>query len=68
MLQYTTIGNPKSLGIIVHHTDSLREFAYDRNSAIGRLSKGLDDAKKYNWKVVDMAKDWKVIHPYELKK
>lgn len=68
MLQYTSTGEGARFGLIVHHTDSIREVAYDRDSHIGKLSKGLDDADKYNWMVVDMAKDWKVVYPYELEK
>ncbi|PZX48527.1 HAD family hydrolase [Algoriphagus chordae] len=68
MLQYTSTGEGSRFGLIVHHTDSVREVAYDRDSHIGQLSKGLDDAAKYNWLVVDMQKDWKVIYPYELEK
>ena len=67
MLQYTSTGEGSRFGLIVHHTDSVREVAYDRDSHIGQLNKGLDDAAKYNWLVVDMQKDWKVIYPYELK-
>ncbi len=65
MLQWTTTasGYPR-FGMIVHHTDSLREWAYDRQSHIGRLEKGLDDAAKYNWRVVDMKEDWKRIYPF----
>ncbi|WBL43047.1 HAD family hydrolase [Algoriphagus halophytocola] len=66
MLQFTSTGDGARFGLIVHHTDSIREAAYDRESHIGQLSRGLDDAAKYNWLVVDMAKDWKVIYPYEL--
>jgi phosphoserine phosphatase len=62
MLQWTTTatGYPR-FGIIVHHTDSVREWAYDRGSHIGRLEKGLDDASKYNWLIVDMKNDWNEI-------
>jgi phosphoserine phosphatase len=62
MLQWTTTasGYPR-FGMIVHHTDSVREWAYDRTSHIGHLEKGLDDAAKYNWLVVDMKNDWKEI-------
>ncbi|WPR75245.1 HAD family hydrolase [Algoriphagus sp. NG3] len=67
MLQYTTTGEGTRFGMIVHHTDSVRESAYDRDSPIGHLAKGLDDAAKYGWLVVDMAQDWKVIYPYEFK-
>jgi phosphoglycolate phosphatase-like HAD superfamily hydrolase len=64
MLQWTTTasGYPR-FGMIVHHTDSVLEWAYDRQSHIGRLEKGLDDAAKYNWRMVDMKEDWKRIYP-----
>lgn len=67
MLQYTTAGEGPRFGLLLHHTDSVREFAYDRESHIGQLNKGLDDADKMGWTVIDMAKDWKVIYPFELK-
>lgn len=63
MLQWTTTGTGSRLGIIIHHTDSTREWAYDRNSHIGQLAKGLDDAPKYGWIVVDMKSDWKKVFP-----
>jgi hypothetical protein len=53
--------------MIVRHTDPQREFAYDRNSSIGKLDKGLNDAAKYNWLIVDMQKDWKIIFPEKKK-
>ncbi len=64
MLQWTTTatGYPR-FGMIIHHTDSVREWAYDRDSHIGKLEKGLDDAAKYNWKIVDMKEEWKNIYP-----
>jgi len=51
--------------MIVHHTDSTREVAYDRKSSIGRLEKGLDDAAKYKWQIVDMKTDWKKIFAWQ---
>ena len=68
MLQYTTIPRSKEdtmprLGLIVHHTDAEREFAYDRKSTFGHLDKALDEASKNGWVVVDMKKDWKKIYP-----
>ncbi len=64
MLQWTsTATSSPRFGMIVHHTDSVREWAYDRQSHIGNLEKGLDDAAKYNWVVVDMKGDWKKIYP-----
>lgn len=64
MLQWTSTktGYPR-FGMIVHHTDSVREWAYDRQSHIGNLENGLDDAAKYKWVVVDMKGDWKKIYP-----
>jgi hypothetical protein len=63
MLQWTTTatGYPR-FGMIIHHTDSVREWAYDRMSHIGHLERGLDDATKYNWLVVNMKNDWREIY------
>ena len=58
MLEWTTAGDGPRFGMLVHHTDAKREFAYDRDSKIGRLSKGLDEAPKRGWVIVDMARDW----------
>jgi len=65
MLQYTTGGNGKRLGLLVHHTDAEREYAYDRDSHIGTLDAALDQAAGRGWVVVDMKRDWKVIFPAE---
>jgi phosphoglycolate phosphatase-like HAD superfamily hydrolase len=64
MLQWTAAGTGARLCMYVHHTDSEREWSYDRTSSIGRLDKGLDEAKSKNWLVVDMKNDWKNIFPY----
>jgi phosphoglycolate phosphatase-like HAD superfamily hydrolase len=61
MLQWTTAAPGPRFGMIVHHTDRQREYAYDRTSAVGRLDKALDAAPSEGWLVVDMAKDWKAI-------
>jgi phosphoglycolate phosphatase-like HAD superfamily hydrolase len=63
MLQWTTAGPGPRLAVYVHHTDAEREWAYDRNSSIGRLDKGLDEARQEGWTVADMEQDWKVIYP-----
>ena len=65
MLQWTTAGRGKRFGLIVHHTDSKREYAYDRKSHVGRLDKALVEAREKGWTVVDMKKDWKVIYPFQ---
>jgi phosphoserine phosphatase len=63
MLQWTTLGDGRRLGLIVHHTDAEREYAYDRKSPFGKLDKALDAAESDQWTVVDMKRDWKVIFP-----
>jgi phosphoserine phosphatase len=63
MLQWTTAGAGPRLAVIVHHTDAVRESAYDRDSSIGRLDKALDEARAKGWTLVDMKNDWKAIHP-----
>jgi haloacid dehalogenase-like hydrolase len=63
MLQYTTGGTGARFGLLVHHTDAAREWAYDRKSHVGQLDKALDAAPVNGWTVVDMKNDWKVIYP-----
>jgi phosphoglycolate phosphatase-like HAD superfamily hydrolase len=63
MLQWTTAGPGPRFALYVHHTDAEREWAYDRESSIGRLDKGLDEAQAKGWIVADMKQDWKVIFP-----
>jgi phosphoglycolate phosphatase-like HAD superfamily hydrolase len=63
MLQWTAAHPGARFMGIVHHTDAEREYAYDRNSRIGRLDKALDEAKKRGWTVVDMKADWKTVFP-----
>ena len=63
MLEWTTSGPGARLGLIVHHTDNDREWAYDRSSHVGQLARGLDEASQRGWVVVDMKQDWKVVYP-----
>jgi phosphoserine phosphatase len=65
MLQWTTAGSGPRFALLVHHTDKKREWAYDRNSSVGRLDKALDEAAARGWTVVDMVKDWKKVFPFE---
>ena len=65
MLEWTTIGRRSSIGLIIHHTDAEREWAYDRDSKIGHLDKALDDAARQGWVVVDMKKDWKRVYRFQ---
>jgi phosphoglycolate phosphatase-like HAD superfamily hydrolase len=63
MLQWTSAGEGPRLAVYLHHTDAEREWAYDRDSGIGRLDTGLDEAGEKGWTVVDMKRDWKVVFP-----
>jgi len=63
MIQWTTAEPGARFGLIVHHTDAEREYAYDRQSSVGRLDKALDEAGRQGWTVVDMKQDWKRIFP-----
>lgn len=65
MLEWTTAGAGLRLGLLLHHTDAEREYAYDRDSPFGKLARGLDEAGKRGWIVVDMKKDWKTVFPAE---
>jgi hypothetical protein len=65
MIEWTTAGSGVRFGLIVHHTDAQREWAYDRQSAMGRLDKALDEAAEKKWLVVDMKRDWKVVYPFQ---
>lgn len=61
MLQWTAAGDGPRFCLLVHHTDSKREWAYDRDSLVGRLDKALDQAKVHGWTIADMKRDWKTV-------
>jgi phosphoglycolate phosphatase-like HAD superfamily hydrolase len=65
MLQWATLSGGRRLGLIVHHTDAEREYAYDRKSHFGKLDKGFDAAKANGWTMVSMKDDWKRIFKFE---
>ena len=65
MLQWTTAGKAARFAGIVWHTDATREWAYDRESHIGRLDKALDEGRAKGWTIVDMQKDWKRVFAFE---
>ena len=65
MLQWTTAGKGKRLSVLIHYTDGDREWAYDRKSSIGQLDKALDEAKKSDWLVVDMKRDWNKVYAFK---
>ena len=66
MLQWTMAGDGLRFALYVHHTDAKREWAYDRDSSVGRLDQGLVEAEAKGWAIADMRRDWKVIYPFEL--
>jgi len=61
MLQFTTGGNRQGIGLLNHHDDPIREHAYDNESVVGRLDRGLKIAEEWGWQVVSMKNDWKYI-------
>lgn len=65
MMQYTSASKYKSLCVLLHHTDSIREYAYDVKTLSGHLETALEEAKLKNWLVIDMQKDFKRIFPFE---
>ena len=65
MLQWTTAGSGARFAGLVHHTDAEREYAYDRQSKVGKLDKALDEATAKGWTLVDMKRDWKTVFPIE---
>ena len=65
MLEWTRAGGGLRFMGIVHHTDADREWAYDRDSDVGRLDKVLDEANAQGWTIVDMKRDWNVVFPIE---
>jgi hypothetical protein len=65
MLQWTAAGDGARFVGLVHHTDAEREWAYDREATVGSLDKALDEAREKGWTVVDMAREWRVVYPWE---
>ena len=65
MMRWTSSNPLKSFKLFIHHTDTLREWAYDRKSHIGTFNEAFDEARARSWTVVDMKNDWKIIYPFE---
>jgi len=65
MLEWTAAGPGARLMLLVHHTDSEREYAYDRQSSVGKLDKALDEATAKGWTVVSMKDDWKKVFAFQ---
>jgi hypothetical protein len=66
MLQWTTAGEGKRLGLLLHHDDAAREYAYDRDGHVGKLDRGLDDAAENGWVIVSMKDDFATVFPEAL--
>lgn len=67
MLEWTAAGSGARFMGLVHHTDAVREYAYDRPSLVGQLDKAWNEALRRHWTIVDMKRDWKVVYPFELR-
>jgi hypothetical protein len=65
MLDWTTAQARKTLALYIHHDDAEREWAYDKDSDVGRLKRGLEDAPAKGWRIVSMKQDWIQIFPFE---
>jgi hypothetical protein len=65
MIEWSTSGGGARFGMLLHHTDAQREWSYDRQSKVGRLDRGLEEAKKMGWTVINMARDWRVVYSGE---
>jgi len=65
MLEWTTAGKGPRFGLLVHHDDATREWAYDRESHMGRLDRGLDEGPKRGWTTVSMQDDWRTVFPFQ---
>jgi phosphoglycolate phosphatase-like HAD superfamily hydrolase len=65
MLEWTAAGEGPRLAVYIHHTDAEREWAYDRDSGIGRLDRGLTTAAEKGWTVVDMKNDWRTVFAFK---
>jgi len=63
MLEFTTAGEGLRFSGLVHHDDGKREWAYDRESHVGKLVKGLDEGPTQGWRIISMKNDWKQIYP-----
>jgi hypothetical protein len=64
MFQYTSTGRKPNLILLLHHDDDQREWAYDRDSKIGRLDKAWDEAERKGWTIVSMKNDFRRIYPF----
>ena len=66
MLEWVTSGPGARFGLIVHHDDADREYAYDRDAGLARLSRGLDEGPSRGWTMVSVKNDWKRVFPFDV--
>lgn len=65
MMQYAFSGKGSRFIMYLNHTDEDREFLYDKDTKYGVLKKGIIEAEKNNWTVIDMKNDWKIVYPFQ---
>ena len=65
MLEWTMAGNGARFGMVIHHDDRDREFAYDRHSAAGRADRVMDEASERGLTLVSMKRDWERVYSFE---
>lgn len=65
MLEWTASGKGPRFGLLIHHTDAAREWAYDRDSHIGKLARGLDEGPQRGWTIVSMKDDWRRVFGFD---
>jgi phosphoserine phosphatase/2'-5' RNA ligase len=65
MLEWVTGGSGPRFGLLVHHDDTVREYAYDRHAGLGALDRGLDEAPKRGWTLVSMKSDWNRVFSFD---
>lgn len=63
MLEWVTNAPGARFGLIVHHDDDDREYAYDRDAGLARLARGLDEAPLRGWTIVSVKADWCQVFP-----
>ena len=66
MLEWVTSGPGARFGLIIHHDDADREYAYDRDAGLARLSRGLDEGPNRGWTIVSVKNDWKRVFPFDV--
>jgi phosphoserine phosphatase len=63
MLEWVTGAGGARFGLLVHHDDAEREFAYDREAGLARLARGLDEGPGRGWTIASVKNDWEVVFP-----